>query len=605
MPYYIRKAIENTKSYGWRDTAIRAWRVLQRPTAGWRTLHQRGLRQERYEKWILEENAREKTQDNGTHDLTPGVGPLFSILVPLYETDERFLRELILSVQAQTYSNWELCFSDGSRDKSRLTEILRPYLEQDPRIRYTAEHPGPLGISANTNQAYSISQGEFIVLGDHDDLFEPEALSACAQWLRKDPSAEVFYTDEDKTDETGKRFFDPSCKPALNWPLLHSCNYITHMFVAKRSVVEAAGLLDERFNGAQDYDFILRCLEKTNRVVHIPRVLYHWRINSTSTAGNPNAKRYAYDAGALALQEHYERMGILAKAELSEDMGYYRTVWQKEERPLLSVIIMDAFTRRQARYMMKILKEREPDLQYEILLTDWSENPHLCHDRRLSTYLEKLRQEPGMRILRGNRTLQNGDNLAEAANEAAAQAKGEYICLLSSRFVSEKKGSLEEMLQFLVFQDNCGAVGPKILCVDGKVRHAGVILGKDEIPAAEQLRMEYYDDVLFSMQAFSALRKECLLTKTSLFREAGGLDHSYQMYSSAILEYCLKLTEAGKDCLYAGRVLMHYEPHKRKKDKQQLYEEARRADEEMLNERWKKILQTGDRYYGERLKRQK
>ena len=225
-------------------------------------------------------------------------------MVPLYETDEKFLTELIQSIKAQTYPNWEICFSDGSKDSSRLKEIVGRFSAKDSRIRYVDEEPGPLGISSNTNQAFSIAKGDFIVLGDHDDLITPDALFECVKAMNEPDGydIDVIYTDEDKTNATARRRFEPNIKPDFNQELLESCNYITHMFVARKSLVDEVGLFDDTYNGAQDYDFILRCTEKARKIHHIPRIVYSWRINETSTAGNPAAKMYAYDAGVKALQ---------------------------------------------------------------------------------------------------------------------------------------------------------------------------------------------------------------------------------------------------------------------------------------------------------------
>ena len=605
MSYYLKKAIDNTKNYGLVDTLQRAWRVMKRPTATWKGMRLREARQKRYGQELLKEKQQKAAQQKPVWpaEYTDPEKPLFSILVPLYETDEHFLDELIRSLQEQTFPGWEVCFSDGSKDSSRLQQILQPYREKDPRIRYIADKPGPLGISANTNQAFSIAKGTFVVLGDHDDLFEPDALAACVEELEKESQTDVFYTDEDKTDETGNRFFDPVCKPSLNWPLLHSCNYITHMFVARRTVAEAAGLFREEYNGSQDYDFILRCLEQTDRVVHIPRVLYHWRINSTSTAGNPKAKRYAYDAGARALQSHYERTGIPAKAEMREDFGFYQTRYEdgKEEHPLLSIVVADAFTRKSIRYLKKLLREKEPALHYEILLTDWSCNSKLKHGKGLDS-LKDLQSDPAFTLVPGSPEQEDENNLAAYINQAAGQARGEYLCLFSVRCMDEEAGALSSMLYLLQHQEEAGAIGPKLLGTDGAVRHAGVILDKGSIPQYEHLHLESYDNVLYSMQAFAALRKECLLTKTALFRECGGLDPTYRMLSSSIIDYCLKLGERHKTCLYAGDALMYYDPHPQKQKQSLFYEDAHRQDQVRLNEKWNADGIRKDPYYGNRIR---
>ena len=247
---YSEKVVRNLKNYGLRETVAK---VKVHLSPNYFNLNKK------YEKYIknvspsaAELSEQRKLQKNFSFR------PLMSFLVPLYETEEVFLAELIAALKAQTYPEWEVCFSDGSKDPTRLTEIIKRLAGGDERIRYVADIPGPLGISSNTNQAFSIAKGDFIVLGDHDDLITPDALYECVKAMNEDDTIDVIYTDEDKTNSTGKKRFEPNLKPDFNQELLESCNYITHMFVARKSLVDEVGLFDDTYNGAQDYDFILR-----------------------------------------------------------------------------------------------------------------------------------------------------------------------------------------------------------------------------------------------------------------------------------------------------------------------------------------------------------
>ena len=215
--------------------------------------------------------------------------PKISIVVPLYKTPENYLREFVQSVQAQTYKNWELCFSDGSGKDSPIEGVLNELTHKDPRIRvvYTGEQ---LQISENTNEALKIAAGDFIAFSDHDDLLAPDALYECVKALNEDRSIELLYTDEDKVDMKGNKFFMPHFKPDFNIDLLRSINYICHLFVVKREILEQVGMLNPEFDGAQDYDFVLRCVEKSEHIHHIPKILYHWRAHKDSTAENMETK---------------------------------------------------------------------------------------------------------------------------------------------------------------------------------------------------------------------------------------------------------------------------------------------------------------------------
>ena len=227
-------------------------------------------------------------------------GPCFSIAVPLYQTKEKYLREMIESVQAQTYTNWELCLADGSGREHSLQSVVGEYIAKDKRIKYCLLDSNE-GIAGNTNEALKMADGDFVVLTDHDDLLSPEALYQCAKAVQKEPQTDVIYSDEDKVDMSGKKFFEPHFKSDYNIDLLCTMNYICHLFVVRKDVMERAGLFESCYDGAQDHDFILRCTEKAEHIVHIPKVLYHWRCHAQSTSENPESKLYAFENGCKAV----------------------------------------------------------------------------------------------------------------------------------------------------------------------------------------------------------------------------------------------------------------------------------------------------------------
>ena len=252
--------------------------------------------------------------------------PFFSIVVPLYRTNEQFLREMMESILAQTYTNWELCMADGSADGS-LDRILQEYAKRDKRIRYVTLTENE-GISGNTNQALAMAEGDYIVLVDHDDIVPANALFEFASVLNEDPSVDVIYSDEDKVSMNGKKFFEPHFKSDFNVDLLCSMNYICHLFAVKRSLQQEIGVFDPAFDGAQDYDFIFRCCEQAKNIRHIPKILYHWRCHMESTAANPESKLYAFEAGKKAIEAHYRRAGIPARVEHAQFYGMYHTIYE-------------------------------------------------------------------------------------------------------------------------------------------------------------------------------------------------------------------------------------------------------------------------------------
>lgn len=271
-----------------------------------------------YMEWLEKHLPDEKTLDRQRKTEFAWM-PKFSIVIPLYRTPEVFLDALVESVRGQTYPNWELCLSDGSGKDSPLKDYLEVLQRKDSRIKVVS-HDRQLRISENTNAAIGIAEGDFIVFADHDDLLVADSLFECAAALNENREIEMIYTDEDKVSMDGKEFFQPHFKSDYNPDLLRTNNYICHLCVVKRGLVERSGLLRPEFDGSQDFDFVLRCTENTDekKIHHIPRILYHWRTHQGSTAENPESKMYAFDAGMRAIQAHYDRTGIRARAAFTD-----------------------------------------------------------------------------------------------------------------------------------------------------------------------------------------------------------------------------------------------------------------------------------------------
>ncbi len=264
--------------------------------------------------------------------------PLISIIVPTYRTPKDYLIQMIESVTAQSYHNWELCIADGSPDHSPAASIVREYQKSFPSIHFRALDKN-LGIAGNTNAALELASGDYIALLDHDDFLAPNALYELVQAINSQKQADILYTDEDKYDSRRKRYYEPIFKPDFDPEYLLSCNYITHFYVVRKSIADEVQGFSEKMDGSQDYDFILRTTEKSSHVIHIAKILYHWRIHDDSVAGNPESKMYAYDAAIKALDSHYERFHIPAKAEPTVNLGFYRTSYKLQGQPLVSIIM--------------------------------------------------------------------------------------------------------------------------------------------------------------------------------------------------------------------------------------------------------------------------
>ena len=285
-----------------------------------------------YEAWLSKELQRAEAASCKAKALS-GRGPLISVLVPAYETPPLFLRQMIESVLNQSYENLELCLADGS-PSGTVEEIAEEYARKDSRLLYQ-RLSGNLGISGNTNAALSMSRGEYVGLLDHDDLLLPGALYEVAKALMETEEADAAYTDEDKVNPDLTRHFQPHFKPDFNEEYLLSNNYICHFFVVRRELALKTGGFREEYDGAQDYDFILRCTQKAKRVLHIPRILYSWRCHESSTAANPESKIYAYEAGKRAVFDYLKSQNIRAEVLGTSNYGFHRIRFLSESSKIL------------------------------------------------------------------------------------------------------------------------------------------------------------------------------------------------------------------------------------------------------------------------------
>ena len=314
-PYTVQKGLRYLKHYGLKEFWIRLHERFEPeevPYGPW------------YEAYRPDEETLEKQRKRKFPD-----GPLISIVVPAYLTPERFLRQMLDSLLAQTYENWELCLANGSPEDPDMQTVLKSYAEMDRRIRYQ-DLKENLGIAENTNAAFAMAKGDFIALLDHDDLLAPNALYEIAAALEEHPEADVIYTDEDKVTTDLSEHFQPHLKPDFNPDLLRSNNYICHFLVVKKTMLEKVGDFNPCYDGAQDYELVLRLTEQTDAIYHIRKILYHWRIHSGSTAGSSLSKDYAYDAGKRALEAYVQRRKIPAEIKEAQGHNSYEVIYEQE-----------------------------------------------------------------------------------------------------------------------------------------------------------------------------------------------------------------------------------------------------------------------------------
>ena len=517
--------------------------------------------------------------------------PLISIVVPLYKTPLPYFYAMVKSVQKQTYQNWELCLADGSGENGELKEAADKMLREDSRIRYRwlGENKG---IAGNTNEALQMARGEWIALLDHDDTLAPEALYECVAAIHREIGADVLYSDEDKVDEKGKKYYDPHFKPDFNEDLLRTLNYICHLFVVKREILEKAGSFLSGYDGAQDYDFIFRCTEQANKIVHIPKVLYHWRCHQGSTSENPESKLYAFEAGKRAVEAHLKRMGIEADVEHGIKYGMYRVRYKRKSAPLISVLIPNKDHKKDLELCIRSLQEKSTYRNFEIIIVENNSE----EEETFRFYEELQKQNKNIRVV----TWEGGFNYPAINNFGETFAKGEYLLLLNNDIEFIDGDCLEEMLSYCM-RPEVGIVGARLFYGDDTVQHAGVIIGLGGIAGhafAGLPRTDYgYMAKAVCTQDLSAVTAACMMVRKSVYEEAGGMEEGYAVAFNDV-DFCLKVRALGYLVVYnAAAQAYHYESKSR--GLEDTPEKVERFHQEMrlFKQRWGAIIDAGDPYY--------
>lgn len=517
--------------------------------------------------------------------------PKFSVVVPLYHTPAKFLKDLVRSMMYQSYANWELCLVNASPEDVHLTSLLENWAMRDKRIRVIRLEKN-LGIAQNTNAGIAASTGEFIAFLDHDDFLEPDALFCYADALNKDKTIDVFYSDEDKTDEYAAHYFYPHFKSDFNIDLLHANNYMCHFLAVRKSLVDTVGGLNEKFDGAQDYDFVLRLTENTKKIYHCPRILYHWRCSNQSTAANQGNKMYAIHAGKAALNAHYKCIGWNARAQEGAVDGWYQTKFTLKEEPLVSILIPNKDHTDDLDVCLNSFFERADYQNYEFIII---ENNSVLPET--FAYYEKIEKEhDNVKVV----YWEAGFNYSAINNFGFKFAKGDYIMLLNNDVELITPDIFQSMLGFCM-RPEVGIVGAKLLYNDHTVQHAGVLVGAGGL-ADHVFKGIHEDDPGYmgraiSSQDVSAVTAACLLVKRSVYEEVGGLEDEFQVAFNDV-DFCLKVRKAGYLIVYDADVkLFHYESKSR--GMEDTTERFIRFGNEMmlLNSKWDILSTFVDPYY--------
>ncbi len=522
--------------------------------------------------------------------------PTLSVVIPTYNTDPDMLRACLDSVFAQGYPHWELCIADDASTKPHVREILTQYAQRDPRVK--VEFRSANGhIVAASNSALALAGGEFVVLLDHDDELPAHALFAVAEALQARPSAQLLYSDEDKLDEDGNRC-GPYFKPDFALDLLYSQNYFSHLGVYRRTLVEAVGGFRAGYEGSQDYDLVLRCVAKVTDhrdILHVPQVLYHWRMAEGSTARGQEQKSYASDAGRRALQDHFDSTGQMVTVTETYPC-IYRHRWSlPQPQPLVSLIVPTRDGVELLGTCVESIRSRTTYANYEILIVD---NDSTC--TRTLAYMAQLEADGHARVLRYAQPF----NYSAINNFAARHARGSILGLVNNDIEVINPDWLSEMVSHVVRPD-IGCVGAKLYYPDGTIQHAGVVCGMGGIAAHVMRHLPKespgYFGRLWVVYNPSAVTAAALLVRKDVFDGVGGLDEEGLPVAFNDVDLCLKVQEAGYRNLWTPFAeLVHHESVSRGSDETPA-KRARFAGEcALMRERWAPQL-AQDRNYNRNL----
>jgi glycosyltransferase involved in cell wall biosynthesis len=551
--------------------------------------------QENYDFWIeVHEDYDEKKVQEEIKKFS--YSPKISVVMPVYNVEEKWLSACIDSVLNQSYPNWELCIADDHSTDEHIKPLLETYEKQDARIRVVyREENGH--ISAATNSALEIATGEFVALLDNDDTLAPFALYEVVKLLNEHPEADLIYSDEDKLSEEGKRsqpFFKTDWAPDI----LLATNYICHLGVYRKTIIDEIGGFRKGYEGAQDYDLVLRFSEKTKNIFHIQKVLYHWRMIGNSTAVNPDSKGYAFEAGKKSLEDALERRGLKGTVSHGAFPGIYNVAYEIVKDGLISIIIPTRDNAADLKECVDSIFEKADDEKFEIIIADnGSEKEETL--KLFDVYTKKYMDQ--FRVVR----LDMPFNFSRINNLAVKEARGDYLLFLNNDIKVITQGWLKKMMS-LAQQDRIGAVGAKLYYPDNTIQHAGVLLGMGGVAGHGHCgypRGDYgYFGKLVINNNYSAMTAACLMVKRKDFEDVGGFEEDLTVAFNDV-DFCLKLYAKGKFNVWLHDVeLYHYESKSR--GAEDTYQKYKRFNSEInyMKKHWLQYIKN-DPYYNTNLTR--
>lgn len=517
--------------------------------------------------------------------------PTVSVLMPTFNTKVEWLEEAIESVRRQLYPYWELCIADDASTDPSVLKALERYSALDSRIKVVYRSVNG-HISAASNTALDMATGEWTALLDHDDVLSEYALFWVVDAINTKPNVRLIYSDEDKLNEAGERR-DAYFKCDWNYDLFLSQNLISHLGVYSTQLLRDIGGFRTGFEGSQDWDIALRCIERfsAEQIHHVPRVLYHWRIHSNSTAAGQTAKPYAYVAAERALNEHLQRKGVSGRADFLSNLGSFRVRYDAPAlNPKVSVVIPTRDRVDILRQCITSVLGKTDYSNYEMLIIDNGSS-----DKETLRYLRKLKANARVRVLQDDQAF----NFSALNNRAVREASGEFLLFLNNDTEVKSAEWLTEMLS-IAAQPGVGAVGARLWYPDNTLQHGGVILGLGGIAGHGHLEAQSHNVGYFGraalLQSLSAVTAACMLVRKSIFEQVGGFDESLKVAFNDV-DLCLRIAQAGYRNVWTPYAeLYHYESATRSYEKAPGQRERFQRESEYMRQRWASLLQNDPAY---------
>jgi len=522
------------------------------------------------------------------------INPKISIIVPTFNTPRKFLVEMIDSVLMQTYSNWELCIADGGSKESYVKNILEEYVKKDMRMKKILLGENR-GIAGNSNAALSLATGDFIALLDHDDLLAPFALFEIVKQINEHPEADFLYSDEDKISEDGKNRSNPHFKPDWSPDTMLSYNYLCHLSVIRKSIVDEVQGFREGYDGSQDYDLFLRVFKIARKIVHVPKILYHWRTHQLSVAQSGQAKIYAIDSGKRAIMDYLSNCDYKASVSDGIVFGTYRVSYEIKGCPKVSIIIPSKDKTGILKACISSILDKTDYPNYQIIIVD-----NLSEEKDTYEYYRHLKDYCQISIIHYNKPF----NYSAINNYAVSQIETDHLLFLNNDTEIINANWITSMLEHAQRRE-VGAVGAKLYYPNDTIQHAGVIVGLGGVAGHSHKHFSKDASGYFYrphiIQNLSAVTGACMMMRSEIFAEVDGFDERYS-HAFNDIDLCLKIRERGYLIIYTPYAeLYHHESLTR--GYEGAPEKLKRFQKEikLFKEKWGHILERVDIYYNPNL----